>query len=387
MSVTPEAILAALRTVPAPDGGGDIVAAGMVQGLTVGGDAVSFVIEVDPARGAALEPLRAAAEAAAKAVPGVARALVALTAHSARPGASQPPQQPTQRPATPPDLGVSRRAGPGDKPLKPVPPAPNEGRIAGVRHIIAVASGKGGVGKSTVACNLALALAAEGARVGILDADVYGPSQPRMLGVTGKPASPDGKTITPLHGHGVAVMSMGFMVDEGQSIVWRGPMLMSALTQMLHQVTWGDLDYLVVDLPPGTGDVQLTLSQKATITGAVVVSTPQDIALIDARKALDMFRKTNTPVLGIIENMSTFCCPNCGVETQIFGHGGARREAATLGLPFLGEIPLDLETRQLSDSGTPIVVSRPGSAQAKRFREIARAVMAAPEITRAMAQA
>jgi len=391
MSVTPEAILAALRTVPAPDGGGDIVAAGMVQGLTVGGDAVSFVIEVDPARGAALEPLRAAAEAAAKAVPGVARALVALTAHSARPGASQPPQRPAQRPATPPDLppdlGVSRRAGPGDKPLKPVPPAPNEGRIAGVRHIIAVASGKGGVGKSTVACNLALALAAEGARVGILDADVYGPSQPRMLGVTGKPASPDGKTITPLHGHGVAVMSMGFMVDEGQSIVWRGPMLMSALTQMLHQVAWGDLDYLVVDLPPGTGDVQLTLSQKATITGAVVVSTPQDIALIDARKALDMFRKTNTPVLGIIENMSTFCCPNCGVETQIFGHGGARREAATLGLPFLGEIPLDLETRQLSDSGTPIVVSRPGSAQAKRFREIARAVMAAPEITRAMAQA
>jgi ATP-binding protein involved in chromosome partitioning len=199
-----------------------------------------------------------------------------------------------------------------------------------------------------------------------------------MLGVTGRPSTPDGKTIMPLRNYGVTVMSMGFLVEEGQSVVWRGPMLMSALTQMLHQVAWGTLDYLIVDLPPGTGDVQLTLSQKEQVTGAVVVSTPQDIALIDAQKALDMFRKTNTPVLGMIENMSTFCCPNCGHETQIFGHGGARREAERLGLPFLGEVPLDLAIRTTSDSGAPIVVSDPESAQARRFREIARLVMETP---------
>jgi ATP-binding protein involved in chromosome partitioning len=360
-------ILAALGTVTDPAKGTDIVRAGMVQGLAVTGDTVGFAIEVDPSGGAALEPLRAAAEAAVRGVPGVAKVLAVLTAHSTAPSAPKAP---------PPDLGTSRRAGPGDAPLKPVPPPPNDGRVPGVDRIIAVGSGKGGVGKSTVAVNLALALAQEGARVGLLDADVYGPSQPRMLGVSGRPSSPDGKSIDPMTGHGIVVMSMGFMTAEDQSIVWRGPMLMSALTQMLHQVNWGRLDYLVVDLPPGTGDVQLTLTQKVKLAGAVVVSTPQDIALIDARKAIDMFRKVGTPVLGIIENMSTFCCPACGHETPIFGHGGARAEAVRTGLPFLGEIPLDLDTRLLSDTGTPVVVAQPLGSQAERFRSIARAVMA-----------
>lgn len=371
MSLTRDAVLAALSTVVDPDRGADIVTAGMVQGLTVKDGAVTCALEVDPARAAAMEPVRRAAEAAVRALSGTTAAMVVLTAHAS--------DAPT-REQTPPDLGGARQAGPGDRPLRAPSPAPGDGRIPGVRHIIAVGSGKGGVGKSTVACNLALAMQADGARVGLLDADVYGPSQPRMLGVSGRPLSPDGKTIEPLRGHGLTVMSMGFMVDEGQSVVWRGPMLMSALTQMLHQVDWGELDFLIVDLPPGTGDVQLTLSQKAKVAGAVVVSTPQDIALIDAKKALDMFAKTGTPVLGMIENMSTFCCPNCGHETQIFGHGGARKEAARLGLPFLGEIPLDIDVRLLSDAGAPIVAERPHSPQAQRFRDIARLVMASPEL-------
>ena len=221
-------------------------------------------------------------------------------------------------------------------------------------RIIAVASGKGGVGKSTVSANLACALAAEGRRVGLLDADVYGPSQPRMLGVSGRPASPDGKTILPLKAHGVTMMSIGLMLDPGQAVVWRGPMLMGALQQMLMQVQWGELDVLLVDLPPGTGDVQLTLSQKAQVTGAVVVSTPQDVALLDARKAMDMFAKTEIPVVGMIENMSSYVCPDCGHEAHIFGHGGAAAEARSLDLPFLGEIPLSLDVRVAGDSGTPI---------------------------------
>jgi len=375
-----EAVLAALRQVIDPAKGADIVSIGAVQGLAIRGGAVGFSIEVDPARGPALEPLRKAAEAAVKALPGVESATVVLTAHSDAPGAAPKPPKPAGGMA-PPDLGTPR-ARAGDKPLRPVAPPPNDGRIDGVADIIAVASGKGGVGKSTVSCNLALALAAEGARVGLLDADVYGPSQPRMLGVSGKPSTPDGHMIMPLRGYGVTIMSMGFMIDEDQSVVWRGPMLMSALTQMLHQVAWGTLDYLIVDLPPGTGDVQLTLSQKVKVTGAVVVSTPQDIALLDARKALDMFRKMNTPVLGMIENMSTYICPNCSHEAHIFGHGGARKEAEKLGIPFLGEVPLDIDIRTTSDGGAPIVASKPRSPQARRFREIARLVMASPEVGR-----
>ena len=375
MSVSRETVLGALREVTDPETGRDIVNAGMVQGLVVKDGAVAFAIEVDPARAPELEPLRKAAENAARSVPGVETVTAVLTAHSDRPGAAAPPPGPK---GPPPELGTPR-AKPGDKPLRAPSPAPNDGRIPGVSRIVAVASGKGGVGKSTVSCNLALALAAEGARVGLLDADVYGPSQPRMLGVGGKPSSPDGQTITPLRSYGLTVMSMGFLVDEGQSVVWRGPMLMQALTQMLHQVSWGALDYLIVDLPPGTGDVQLTLAQKASVTGAVIVSTPQDIALLDARKAIDMFRKTDTPILGIVENMSTFLCPKCGEETQVFGHGGARREAETLGLPFLGEVPLDIAIRTTSDGGAPIVVSQPDGPHALRFREIARRLMEAPQ--------
>lgn len=387
MSVTREAVLATLANIVDPSQGADIVSAGMVQGVTIQGSAVGFSIEVDPARGPSMEPLRKAAEQAVANMNGVDSATVVLTAHSAQPG-SAPKPAPTAGKGPPPDLGGgARRAGPGDKPLRPVAPPPNEGKIEGVDKIIAVASGKGGVGKSTVAANIALSLAAEGKKVGLLDADVYGPSQPRMLGLSGRPSTPDGKTIMPLRNYGVTVMSMGFMVDESQSIVWRGPMLMSALTQMLHQVDWGKLDYLIVDLPPGTGDVQLTLSQKAEIAGAIIVSTPQDIALIDAKKALDMFKKIGTPVLGMIENMSTFVCPNCEHESQIFGHGGARREAEKLGIPFLGEVPLDIDIRSLSDNGTPIVAIKPNSPQAKRFREIAQLLMASPEIAGASAMA
>jgi len=380
--LTREAVLDALRGVVDPAKGIDIVAAGMVQGVSVRGTAVGFAIEVDSARGGALEPLRKAAEKAVLGLDGVESATVVLTAHSDRPdGSRAQPEEPSRT-----RLADSvTHMKPGERqstmtPLKPVPPPPNEGRIEGVEHIIAVASGKGGVGKSTVSANLALALTAEGKRVGLLDADVYGPSQPRMMGVSGRPSTPDGRTIMPLRNYGVTIMSVGFMIEEGQSVVWRGPMLMSALTQMLHQVAWGSLDFLIVDLPPGTGDVQLTLSQKVRVSGAIIVSTPQDVALLDARKALDMFAKMGISVLGMIENMSTYCCPKCGHEEHIFGHGGARAEAERLGIPFLGEVPLDVDIRLTSDSGTPIVAAKPQSPQARRFREIAKLLAATPDL-------
>jgi ATP-binding protein involved in chromosome partitioning len=251
------------------------------------------------------------------------------------------------------------------------PKNPPKQNPEGVRHIIAIASGKGGVGKSTVSSNLAVALAGRGLRVGLLDADVYGPSQPRMLGVSGRPSSPDGKTILPLRNHGVTLMSLGLMTPEDEAIIWRGPMLMGALQQMLNQVQWGKLDVLLVDLPPGTGDVQMTLSQKTNVAGAVIVSTPQDIALIDARKGIDMFKRMEVPLLGIVENMSSFVCSGCGMEHHPFGHGGARAEAEKLGIPFLGEIPLDLDIRIASDGGAPIVVSHPNGPQAQSFFALA----------------
>jgi len=357
-----EDVLAALSGITDPAKGKDIVSAGMVSGLVVKNGAVGFALEVDPARGAALEPLRKAAEDAVKGLDGVTSVTAVLTAHSTEPGSAAPASAPK---GPPPNLGLAKE---GDK---PIPTSKDTGPIEGISRIIAVGSGKGGVGKSTVSANIALALAAQGKKVGLLDADVYGPSQPRMLGVSGRPSTPDGKTILPLRNYGVTVMSMGFMLEEDQSVVWRGPMLMSALQQMLRQVQWGKLDYLIVDLPPGTGDVQLTLSQKTQVDGAVIVSTPQDVALLDAKKAIDMFTKLKVPLLGMIENMSTYVCPNCDHESHIFGHGGAKAEAEKLGIPFLGEIPLDIDIRLSSDGGTPIVVSKPKSPQAARFREIA----------------
>jgi ATP-binding protein involved in chromosome partitioning len=353
MPPTRDAVLEALRAVPMP-GGGSVLDADLVRALTVEGDRVSFLLEVDPAVGRELEPVRAAAEAAVAALPGVASVSALLTAHG--PAPKQPP----------PDLKIGRHPTPQSGPAS----------VPGVRRIIAIASGKGGVGKSTVAANLAVALAQEGKRAGLLDADIYGPSQPRMMGVSERPKSPDGKIIMPLHAHGVTLMSIGLMLKENEAVIWRGPMLMGALQQLMGQVAWGELDALIVDLPPGTGDVQLTLSQKYQITGAIIVSTPQDVALLDARKALDMFAKTRVPVLGIIENMSSYICPNCGHEAHIFGHGGARAEADRLGVPFLGEIPLDLAIRLAGDGGTPIAAAEPQSAEARAFRAVAQRLVA-----------
>jgi ATP-binding protein involved in chromosome partitioning len=350
-------VMQALKTVVDPDRGGDIVSLGMLSGLVVRDGHVAFSIEVDPKRGAQAEPLRHAAEKAVDALPGVLSVTAVLTAHRAAPQAA--PQQGHSHGGH----GHSHGAAPQGDPQKPLVP--------GVKAIVAVASGKGGVGKSTTSANLALALAANGLKVGLLDADIYGPSMPRMMGIAGRPNSPDGKRLEPMENYGVKVMSMGFLVAEDTPMIWRGPMVMSALQQMLRDVNWGTLDILVVDMPPGTGDAQLTMAQQVPLAGAVIVSTPQDIALLDARKGLNMFRRVDVPVLGIIENMSYFCCPNCGHRTDIFSHGGARKEADTLGMEFLGEIPLHLSIRETSDQGQPIVVSQPESEHAQSYRRIA----------------
>jgi len=350
-AVTEEAIRAALGAVRDPESGRDVVSLGWVQGLQVKDRLVALALEVPRDRAGALEPVRAAAEKAVMALPGVLSASVVLTAH--RPG-------PAARPAPP----AEQRA-----------PRPGEGQhlLQDCRAIVAVASGKGGVGKSTVAVNLAAALARNGLRVGLLDADVYGPSLPRMLGIRGRPHVSH-KMLAPMERWGLKAMSIGFLVDEETPMIWRGPMVMGALEQMMREVLWGPLDIMVVDMPPGTGDAQLTMAQRVPLTGAVVVSTPQDIALLDARRGVAMFTRTNVPVLGLIENMSYFCCPNCGHRSDIFGHGGARAEAERLGAEFLGEIPIRLDIRTLSDAGTPIVVERPESEEAELFRAIARRV-------------
>jgi ATP-binding protein involved in chromosome partitioning len=347
VNLTRDAVLDVLKSITNPATGTDLVASDIVRALTVEDGRIRFVMEVDPAVGKTMEPVRQEAVAALEKLAGAGNVSALLTAHTA---------------TKPPDLKVGRHPTPQKGPEK----------LPGVGAVIAVASGKGGVGKSTVAANLAVALVAEGKKVGMLDADVYGPSQPRMLGVSGRPASPDGKTILPLRNHGVTLMSIGLLTREDEAVVWRGPMLMGALQQMLGQVQWGNLDVLIVDLPPGTGDVQMTLAQKTQVAGAIVVSTPQDIALLDARKAVNMFGKMDTRVIGMIENMSTYVCPKCGHEEHIFGHGGARADAERLGLPFLGEIPLTLDIRLASDGGAPIVVSKPEGTQAKAFRAIAR---------------
>ncbi|MGH1465097.1 MAG: Mrp/NBP35 family ATP-binding protein [Cognatishimia sp.] len=347
MSVTEKQVKNALATLGLP-GGGDLVSSDMIRALQIEGDKVRFVIEApSPDIARRMEGLRQAAEQVVGQVAGVSSVSVALTAHG-------PAEQ-----KAPPSLKVGGHPKPQDGPMK----------VAGVKRIIAVGSGKGGVGKSTVSSNLAVALSKQGRKVGLLDADIYGPSQPRMMGIQKRPSSPDGKTIIPLKSHGVTLMSIGFMLDPDKAVVWRGPMLMGALQQMLGQVQWGELDVLIVDLPPGTGDVQLTLCQKTELSGAILVSTPQDVALIDARKAIDMFNALKTPVLGMIENMSTHICSNCGHEEHIFGHGGVAAEAEKIGVPLLGTLPLDLDTRLAGDSGTPIAAG--DSPMAEAYAKIA----------------
>lgn len=336
MAVDRELVMRVLAGIALP-GGGDLVSRDLIRALSVEGGLVRFVIEAaTPDEARTLGPAQAAAEAKLKALPGVTSVQVVMTAHG--PAAK----------AAPPSLKIGQH---------PTPQSGGPQRISGIDRIIAVASGKGGVGKSTVASNLAVALARRGRKVGLLDADIYGPSQPKMMGVSQRPSSPDGKTIEPLVAHGVTMMSIGLMMKENEAVVWRGPMLMGALQQLLGQVAWGKLDVLIIDLPPGTGDVQLTLCQRTQLTGAIVVSTPQDVALLDARKALDMFHKLKTPVLGLVENMSTYVCPNCGHESHIFGHGGVAAEARKLDLPFLGELPLALDVRVAGDAGTPVAAT------------------------------
>lgn len=431
MALTRQAVLQALRAVRDPATGEDLVAAGMMRALQVGPRGVRLVMQVDAGRPDDMEAMRRQAQQVLQALdacdevsvlshsPGGERASLGPAPDTGvRPGptgsdgakAAAAAGDPHAAPAAPADAaggppatnpaaapadGASPQAGPAS--IRPTeakrpqtaarapipirvagaaPPPAGPQKVPGVRHIVAIASGKGGVGKSTVAANLACALAAEGRRVGLLDADVYGPSQPRMLGVSGRPSSPDGQTILPMRNHGVTLMSIGLMTNEDQAVVWRGPMLMGALQQMMNQVQWGALDVLLVDLPPGTGDVQMTLAQKFVVDGAVIVSTPQDIALLDVRKGIDMFRQMSVPILGMLENMSTHVCPKCGHEEPIFGHGGVAAEAARIGAPLLGEIPLHLEIRTSGDGGAPVVVSHGDSAAAQSFRAIARRLLA-----------
>ncbi len=358
MSATRDEILRALEAVTLPDGK-TLPASGRLTDIVVKDGKAIFAIVIDPSEVNALEGARASAEAIVKRLPGVTGALVGLTA---------------DRPQ-----GAPKPAAPAPTPLRSGPKieAPATSKLAGVpgvKHIIAVASGKGGVGKSTTSCNLALGLAALGLKVGILDADIYGPSQPKLFGLRGKPTVTADRKLQPLERYGVKVMSIGFLVDEETAMIWRGPMVMSALTQMLREVAWGDLDVMVVDMPPGTGDAQLTMAQQTPLAGAVVVSTPQDLALLDARRGVAMFRKVNVPVLGIIENMANFCCPNCGHVSPIFGHGGARAEAEKTGVPFLGEIPLHMDIRATSDEGRPVVATAPEGPHSRAYLAIARKV-------------
>ena len=364
MAVTSEAVLDRLRTIKGPDLEGDIVSLGLVSEVFIADGKVFFSITVPAARAQQLEPLRAAAERVVKAIPGVAGAVVALTAEKKGGGMEAAPPR---RPTAPPPPRAPAPAPHGHQPAKR--------GVPGVAAIIAVASGKGGVGKSTTAVNLALGLAANGLKVGILDADIYGPSMPRLLGIRGKPQTVDGKIMKPMEKYGLQVMSIGFLVEEETPMIWRGPMVMSALTQMLREVAWGELDVLVVDMPPGTGDAQLTMAQAVPLAGAVIVSTPQDLALIDARKGLNMFKRVDVPLLGIVENMSYFIAPDTGARYDIFGHGGAKAEAERLGVPFLGEVPLTMNIRETSDAGTPVVVAEPDGPQATAYRDIAAKVL------------
>jgi ATP-binding protein involved in chromosome partitioning len=352
-TVTQDDVLSVLKRIAAPDGRGNVVSAGLVSDIAIQGSTVMFALTTTPQHARTMENLRGAVEKAVLAIPGVQKAMVALTAERA-PG-HNPPAQGQQ-----PQRGTA---------------------VPGIKHLIAVASGKGGVGKSTTAVNLAMALKSLGLKVAVLDADVYGPSMPKLFGLSGKPEASDaeGKKMKPMTRYGVELMSIGFLVPEDTAMIWRGPMVMSALTQLLRETEWSPADVMVIDMPPGTGDVQLTLAQQTPLSGAVIVSTPQDLALIDARKGLNMFRKVNVPVIGIVENMSYFVCGKCGERHEIFGHGGAREEAERIGVPFLGEIPLDKEVRLRSDSGEPVVATQPEGLHAAIFRDVARQVWTALE--------
>lgn len=358
MSVTEADILRALELVKLPASGQSLTSSGRIANVLIDGGKVIFAIGIDATEAAAMEPVRKAAESAVSGLPGVTQVLVGLTADKAPASAAAQARHQAHRPA-----------GPGG-------PPPKATGVPGVKQIIAVASGKGGVGKSTTTANLAVALASLGLKVGVLDADIYGPSVPRIFGVSGKPRLVSGRTLAPMEAYGLKIMSIGFLIDEETPMIWRGPMVISAITQMLREVAWGELDVLVVDMPPGTGDAQLTMAQQVPLAGAVIVSTPQDLALLDARRGVAMFRKVEVPILGIVENMSYFICPECGHRSDIFAHGGARHEAERQNVPFLGEIPLAMPIRETSDGGRPIVASDPDSAHAKAYLMIAREVMA-----------
>ena len=359
MSPSKDDVLAALGKIASPEAV-PLPATGKLSDIVVANGKVFFSITVDTGAVEVWEAIRERAQKAVAALPGVQSVMVALTAERIGSAARGAPSRPQASPAARPRPGAP-----------PGPAAPSPAGIPGVAAIIAIASGKGGVGKSTTAVNLALALRELGLKVGILDADIYGPSMPKLLAIRERPQAIGGNRLRPIERFGMPVMSIGFLIEEETPMIWRGPMVMSALTQMLREVEWGALDVMVVDMPPGTGDAQLTMAQQVPLKGAVIVSTPQDLALIDARRGIAMFRRVNVPVLGIVENMSTFICPQCGARSDIFGHGGARREAERLGVPFLGEVPLDITIREKSDSGSPVVATAPGSAHAKYYRDIA----------------
>ncbi|CAH1657283.1 Iron-sulfur cluster carrier protein [Hyphomicrobiales bacterium] len=359
--ITRDAIVARLNTIAGPDGTTPLGRSAALSEVVIAGGKVYFSIAIDPARAQEFEALRHRAEGLVREMPGVESVIVTLTAEAAPSRAEAP--RPSERPAAP--------AG-GERPLGPKAASQTKAGIPGVKHIVAVASGKGGVGKSTVACNLALALSRQGLKVGLLDADIYGPSLPKLLALSEKPeVIPGRRILKPLVAHGLRVMSIGFLVDEQAAMIWRGPMVMSAIQQMLREVEWGELDVLIVDMPPGTGDAQLTMAQNAALAGVVIVSTPQDLALIDARRGVAMFRRVEVPILGVVENMSSFVCPHCGGRSDIFGHGGARDEAKAMGVPFLGEVPLTMALRAASDEGEPIVVRDPHGPEASVFMDIA----------------
>jgi ATP-binding protein involved in chromosome partitioning len=361
LSVTQQQVLDALANVRSPRGVA-LTDANVLSAITANDGKVFFSINVDAHEARAWEDVRAQAESAVRAIPGVTTAMIALTAERKPGSAPQAPRRPGQ--GVPPASAHRPPQSPTGSPMS------RQAEIPGIAAVIAVASGKGGVGKSTTALNLALGLRDLGLKVGLLDADIYGPSVPRLTGIREKPELYDNRKMIPISRFGLAIMSIGFLVEEDTAMIWRGPMVMSAITQMLRDVAWGTLDVLVVDMPPGTGDAQLTLAQNVPLKGAIIISTPQDLSLIDARRGLAMFKKVNVPVLGIVENMSYFQCPHCGTRSDIFGHGGARHEAERLGVPFLGEVPLDIAIRTTSDAGNPVVVSDPDGPHAAVYRAI-----------------